>query len=209
KEPEYLLILPFTPRGKDNLIGWMAARCDGDQLGKLIFYQLPKQQLMYGPMQIESRIDQDQNISKDLTLWNQQGSRVLRGNIIALPVSGGFLYLESIYIQATEARMPQLKKVVLAMGDRLIYRDTFDQALADLTAAPMPTAVPSAPSPVSPASEKNVPSLAERLHRLRDQAEQLTRELETLEKETVKKKIQDRAWAGLSRSEGNRSEFQS
>ena len=111
----------------------MAARCDGDHLGNLIFYQLPKQQLMYGPMQIESRIDQDQNISKDLTLWNQQGSHVLRGNIIALPVTGGFLYVESIYIQATEARMPQLKKVVLAMGDRLIYRDTFDQALAELT----------------------------------------------------------------------------
>jgi uncharacterized membrane protein (UPF0182 family) len=187
KNPEYLLILPFTPRGKDNLIGWMAARCDGDQLGKLIFYQLPKQQLVYGPMQIESRIDQDQNISKDLTLWNQQGSHVLRGNIIALPVTGGFLYLESIYIQATEARMPQLKKVVLAMGDRLIYRDTFDQALADLTAAPAPAAVASTPTPASTASEKNVPTLAERLHRLRDQAEQLTRELETLEKETVKK----------------------
>ena len=133
KAPEFLLILPFTPRGKDNLIGWMAARCDGDHLGNLIFYQLPKQQLMYGPMQIESRIDQDQNISKDLTLWNQQGSHVLRGNIISLPVTGGFLYVESIYIQANEARMPQLKKVVLAMGDRLIYRDNFDQALAELT----------------------------------------------------------------------------
>jgi uncharacterized membrane protein (UPF0182 family) len=184
-ESEYLLILPFTPRGKDNLIGWMAARCDGDQLGKLIFYQLPKQQLMYGPMQIESRIDQDQNISKDLTLWNQQGSRVLRGSIIALPVTGGFLYLESIYIQATEARMPQLKKVVLAMGDRLIYRDTFDQALADLTGAPAPAAP--TPAPALAASEKNAPTLAERLHRLRDQAEQLTLELETLEKETIKK----------------------
>ena len=103
-----------------------------------IFFQLSKQQLMYGPMQIESRIDQDQNISKDLTLWNQQGSRVLRGNIIALPVSGGFLYVESIYIQATEARMPQLKKVVLAMGNRLIYRDTFDEALAELTGTPAP-----------------------------------------------------------------------
>jgi uncharacterized membrane protein (UPF0182 family) len=187
KEPEYLLILPFSPRGKDNLIGWMAARCDGDRLGKLIFYQLPKQQLMYGPMQIESRIDQDQNISKDLTLWNQQGSRVLRGNIIALPVTGGFLYLESIYIQATEARMPQLKKVVLAMGDRLIYRDTFDQALADLTAQAAPTAIATAQTPSAPGSEKNAPSLAERLHRLRDQAEQLTRELESLEKESVKK----------------------
>ena len=188
KEAEYLLILPFTPRGKDNLIGWMAARCDGDQLGKLIFYQLPKQQLMYGPMQIESRIDQDQNISKDLTLWNQQGSHVLRGNIIALPVTGGFLYLESIYIQAAEARMPQLKKVVLAMGDRLIYKDTFDQALADLTGAPAPPAAVAAPSaPAVATTEQNVPSLAERLHRLRDQAEQLARELESLEKETVKK----------------------
>jgi uncharacterized membrane protein (UPF0182 family) len=191
KEPEFLLILPFTPRGKDNLIGWMAARCDGDQLGSLIFYQLPKQQLMYGPMQIESRIDQDQNISKDLTLWNQQGSRVLRGSIIALPVTGGFLYVESIYIQATEARMPQLKKVVLAMGDRLIYRDTFDEALAELTGAPAPakstpTMVASTPPPTQGASG-NIPALAERLRQLREQAEQLARELEALEKQTVKK----------------------
>ena len=129
KQPEFLLVLPFTPRGKNNLIGWMAARCDGDHLGEVVFYQLSKQQLMYGPMQIESRIDQDQDISKDLTLWNQQGSHVLRGNMIALPVDGGFLYTESIYLQATEARMPQLKKVVLAMGDRLVYRDTFEEAL--------------------------------------------------------------------------------
>jgi uncharacterized membrane protein (UPF0182 family) len=187
KQPEYLLILPFTPRGKDNLIGWMAARCDGDQLGKLIFYQLPKQQLMYGPMQIESRIDQDQTISKDLTLWNQQGSRVLRGNIIALPVTGGFLYLESIYIQATEARMPQLKKVVLAMGDRLIYRDNFDEALADLTATAAPAVAPAPAAPTTAAGEKSQPSLAEQIHHLRDQAEQLAQELEKLEKEAVKK----------------------
>ena len=186
KQPEFLLILPFTPRAKDNLIGWMAARCDGDHLGDLVFFQLPKQQLVYGPMQIESRIDQDQNISKDLTLWNQQGSHVLRGNIIALPVTGGFLYVESIYIQATEARMPQLKKVVLAMGDRLIYRDTFDEALADLTGTPLPSkpeaaTVASASAPAT--AKQNAPSLAEQLHALRDQAEQLTRELEKLEKE--------------------------
>jgi len=187
KDPEFLMILPFTPRGKDNLIGWMAARCDGDKLGQLIFYQLPKQQLMYGPMQIESRIDQDQNISKDLTLWNQQGSRVLRGNIIALPVTHGFLYLESIYIQATEARMPQLKKVVLAMGDRLIYRDTFDEALAELTSTPAPAAAPTAPTVAATPAEQNVPSLAERLRQLHDQAEQLTRELESLEKQATKK----------------------
>ena len=189
KEPEFLLILPFTPRGKDNLIGWMAARCDGDRLGDLVYFQLSKQQLMYGPMQIESRIDQDQNISKDLTLWNQQGSHVLRGNIIALPVSGGFLYVESIYIQAGEARMPQLKKIVLAMGDRLIYRDTFSEALAELTGGTVPPgpALP-ATAPVSAATEQNLPALTERLGRLREEAEQLARELETLEKETQKKK---------------------
>ncbi len=121
-------------------------------LGKVVYFQLSKQQLMYGPMQIESRIDQDQNISKDLTLWNQQGSRVLRGNVIALPVTDGFLYVESIYIQANEARMPQVKKVVLAMGDRLIYRDTFQEALAELTGTPAvaPPAVSAATS--SPAA---------------------------------------------------------
>jgi len=159
-------------------------------LGNLIYFQLSKQQLMYGPMQIESRIDQDQNISKDLSLWNQQGSHVLRGSIIALPVSGGFLYVESIYIQATEARMPQLKKVVLAMGNRLIYRDTFGEALAELTggpasAAPALAAVTSAPAPA--ATGQSLPALAERLRRLRDLAAQLARELETLEKEARKK----------------------
>ena len=197
KDPEFLLVLPFTPRGKDNLIGWMAARCDGDQLGDLIFFQLSKQQLMYGPMQIESRIDQDQNISKDLTLWNQQGSHVLRGNVIALPVTGGFLYVESIYIQASEARMPQLKKVVLAMGDRLIYRDTFEQALADLTGGPgssPPAATAAAAAASSPAAaptpaaiQQPSTALAERISHLRDQAEQLAKELDALQKETQKK----------------------
>ena len=194
KSPEFLLMLPFTPRGKDNLIGWMAARCDGENLGKLIFYQLPKQQLMYGPMQIESRIDQDQNISKDLTLWNQQGSHVVRGNIISLPVTGGFLYVESIYIRATEARMPQLKKVVLAMGDRLIYRDTFDQALAELTGGAVPprTAPGAAASAQTaaapgPAPSNEIPALAERVRQIRDQAEQLVKELDQLQKDTGKK----------------------
>ena len=147
---------------------------------------------MYGPMQIESRIDQDQNISKDLTLWNQQGSHVLRGNIISLPVTGGFLYVESIYIQATEARMPQLKKVVLAMGDRLIYRDNFDQALAELTGGavlskPGPGAVASSQAPAPAAPGKNVADMAERVRQIRDQAEQLVQELEKLEKDAGKK----------------------
>ena len=197
KQPEFLLILPFSPRGKDNLIGWMAARSDADHLGELIYFQLSKQQLMYGPMQIESRIDQDQNISKDLTLWNQQGSHVLRGNIIALPVTGGFLYVESIYIQATEARMPQLKKVVLAMGDRLIYRDTFDQALSELQSGGSPSAPASSATAaasaaasaaaVAPGAAQSLPALSEQLKSLQNQAEQLARALEALQKQTEKK----------------------
>ncbi len=131
-EPEFILMLPFTPRNKDNLNGWMAARCDGDKLGELIFYQLSKQELYYGPNQIEAQINQEQQIARDLTLWNQQGSRVLRGEIIAMPVGDNFLYVESIYIQAESAQMPQLRKVVLAMGEQLVYEDTFEQALARL-----------------------------------------------------------------------------
>ena len=181
-QPEFILMLPFTPRGKDNLIGWMAARCDGEQLGELVFFQLSKQQLVFGPNQIESRINQNQDIAKDLTLWNQQGSRVLRGELLALPVGDTFLYVESIYIQAETARMPQLRKVVLAMGNRLIYEDTFEQALNRLSLGQFR---PSAETPRSdevsdaggeesaatPAADQAARDFASRLRRLREQAQ--------------------------------------
>ena len=190
-EPEFLLMLPFTPSNKDNLIGWMAARCDGDSLGELIFYQLSKQELVYGPNQIEAQINQEQQIARDLTLWNQQGSRVLRGEMIALPVGENFLYVESIYIQAESARMPQLRKVVLAMGDDLVYEDTFEQALAALgsidigaTASLMAGgsgagAETASASPRAPA----VPTLAERLSILQRQARQLAEAIADLQRE--------------------------
>ncbi len=132
-QSEFLLMTPFTPRGKDNLIGLMAARCDGPHLGEIVVLMLSKQELIFGPMQIAARINQDQTISKDLTLWNQQGSQVLRGQTLVLPVGNTFLYVDPIYIQATQARMPQLKKIVLAVGNRLIYADTYDDALAQLS----------------------------------------------------------------------------
>jgi uncharacterized membrane protein (UPF0182 family) len=123
----------FTPLSKENLIGVMLARCDGDKLGEVVVLQLSKQELTLGPMQINARINQDQNISKDLTLWNQQGSQVLQGQTLVLPVGDTFLYMSPIYLQATQARMPQLKKVVLAVGNRLIYADTYGEALAKLS----------------------------------------------------------------------------
>ena len=134
KEPEFLLMIQFTPRNKQNLIGLMAVRCDGEHLGELVFLQLPKQEVISGPLQVEALINQDQNISKDLTLWNQQGSQVLRSQILTLPIDHTFLYVEPIYIQAAQARMPQLRKVALVRGSTLIYADTYEQALAQLQA---------------------------------------------------------------------------
>jgi hypothetical protein len=133
-------MIPFTPRNRDNLIGLMMARCDGEHLGEKVVMLLSKQEIILGPMQIEARINQDQNISKDLTLWNQQGSQVLRGQMLVLPVEDTFLYVEPVYIQASQAKMPQLKKVALAMGNNLVYADTYQQALAELTGENLPEA---------------------------------------------------------------------
>jgi uncharacterized membrane protein (UPF0182 family) len=130
--PEFLLLTTFTPANKDNLIGVMYARCDGEHLGELLFGQLAKQNIIYGPMQIAARVNQDQNISKDLSLWDQRGSSVLRGQTLVLPIDNSFLYVEPIYIQSSQTSMPQLKKVALAMGNKLAYADTYEQALAQL-----------------------------------------------------------------------------
>jgi uncharacterized membrane protein (UPF0182 family) len=155
--PEFMLITTFTPANKDNLIGVMYARCDGEHLGELVFEQLTKQNIIYGPMQIDARINQDQNISKDLTLWNQQGSQVLRGQTLVLPIDNSFLYVEPIYIQASQASMPQLKKVALAMGNRLAYADTYEAALSQLIASlggsgPPSESAGAAPTPVTTAA---------------------------------------------------------
>jgi hypothetical protein len=160
KDPEFLLMIQFTPRNKQNLIGLMAARSDGQHLGELVFLQLPKQEVISGPLQVEALINQDQNISKDLTLWNQQGSQVLRSQILTLPIDQTFLYVAPIYIQAAQARMPQLKKVALVRGSTLIYADTYEQALAQLQAEqggkPVQILTPTAP-PGSPVSSTAAP----------------------------------------------------
>ena len=149
---EFLLITPFTPANKNNLIGFMAARCDGEHLGEVVFEQLSKQNIIFGPMQIDARINQDQNISRDLTLWSQHGSQVLRGQTLVLPIENTFLYVEPIYIQSTQASMPELKKVALAMGNQLAYADTYELALTQLIQAVGGTQVPTATRQVQPAS---------------------------------------------------------
>jgi uncharacterized protein len=165
-QPEFMLTIPFTPRGKQNLIAMMLARCDGPDLGEIVFLDLPKQQIIPGPMQVEALINQDQTISKDLTLWNQQGSQVLRSQILILPIDNTFLYVAPIYLQAAQARMPQLKKLALVVGSTLIYDDTYDKAIADLEAVQKGQAQPlhapeanggsgAAPTPVQSAAPSN------------------------------------------------------
>ncbi len=182
KDPEFLLMIQFTPRNKQNLIGVMAARCDGEHLGELVFLQLPKQEVIPGPLQVEALINQDQNISKDLTLWNQQGSQVLRSQILTLPIDQTFLYVAPIYIQAAQARMPQLKKVALVRGSTLIYADTYEQALAQLQAVqggkPVQVLTPSAPagsppgtqvtSAAPPPSDSRIDNIRSHLQRYRE-----------------------------------------
>ncbi len=194
---EFVLLTSFTPRSKQNLIGVMIARCDGEHLGELDVLKVSKEKMTLGPMMISARIDQDQTISKDLTMWNQQGSQVIRGQMLVLPINHSFLYVEPIYLKASQARMPQLQKVVLGMGERIVYSDTYDQALAELagssgtspSAPATTTSTTTAPAPASPGSNSAVvQSIREHLRRYREFAGQgrlaeAGKELEAIESE--------------------------
>jgi hypothetical protein len=129
---EFVEILPFTPANRNNLIGWIAGRSDGANYGTTVVYDFPKTRLIDGPQQIEARIDQNAQLSGQLTLWNQQGSHVLRGSLLVIPSGRALLYAEPIYLQAQQSPMPELRLVVLALQDKLAYGTTFQAALAAL-----------------------------------------------------------------------------
>jgi hypothetical protein len=129
---EFVEILPFTPANRNNLIGWIAGRCDGSKYGTAVVFDFPKSRLVDGPQQIEARIDQNAQLSGQLTLWNQQGSHVLRGSLLVIPSGRALLYAEPIYLQAQQSPMPELRLVVLALQDKLAYGPTFQSALASL-----------------------------------------------------------------------------
>src|SRR4029077_3267635 len=130
--PEFVEVLPFTPANRNNLIGWIAGRSDGAHYGDLVVYDFPKTRLIDGPLQVEARIDQNAQLSGQLSLWNQQGSRVRRGSLLVMPLGRALLYAEAIYLQAERSPMPELRLVVLALQDRLAYGPTFESALAGL-----------------------------------------------------------------------------
>ena len=129
---EFALIQPFTPNNKDNLIAWLAARSDGENYGHLIAYRFPKQELIFGPLQIEARIDQNPEISAQITLWDQGGSEVIRGNLLVLPIDNSLLYIEPLYLQAENGQIPELRRVVLASNNEIVMAETLVEGLSAL-----------------------------------------------------------------------------
>ncbi len=132
RKNEFVLIQPFTPASRNNMIGWMAGRSDGENYGKLLVYNFPKSRLIDGPIQIEARIDQNSQLSGQFTLWNQQGSRVIRGHLLVIPIGRGLMFVEPIYLQAVQSPMPELRLVVLATQEKLAYGQTFSEAMNSL-----------------------------------------------------------------------------
>ncbi|MEM9450013.1 MAG: UPF0182 family protein [Cyanobacteria bacterium P01_E01_bin.6] len=129
---EFILILPFTPKDKGNMISWLSARSDGDQYGKLLLYEFPKQGLVYGPNQIESRIDQNPEISSQLTLWNQQGSRVIRDDLLVIPIEGSLLYVKPVYLSAEQRELPELKRVIVTYDTQTVMATSLEEAFQEL-----------------------------------------------------------------------------
>ena len=129
QELQYLLMTPFTPQNRDNMIAWMAAKCDFPEYGQLIVYQLPKERLTFGPIQVEAMIDQNTVISEQLSLWDQRGSRVIRGNLIVIPIEKSFLYVEPVYLTAEGTNIPQLKRVIVSAGDKVVMEPTLEESL--------------------------------------------------------------------------------
>jgi hypothetical protein len=178
--PEYIQMLPYTPRQKDNLAAWMVARSDGDNYGQLMVFQLPKQTVIFGPRQIAARISQDQVIAPQITLWNQQGSEVIQGALLVIPIEESLVYIRPMYLRAANGRIPELKRVVVAYQNQIVMEETLDAALARLfpaggaREAPRATAQPA--RPVEPAASGALAELAAQAQRHYESALRAQRE---------------------------------
>jgi uncharacterized membrane protein (UPF0182 family) len=161
-QEEFLLMLPFTPVNKNNTIGWLAARCDGDNYGKLLAYLFPKERLVYGPSQIENRIQQDTTITEQLALWSRGGSNVIRGNLLLIPISKSNLYVEPVFLQAETGGLPELKRVIVSAGDQIAMQPTLASSIEAIfgAAATTPTAPPAQPPATTPTTPSTPPALA-------------------------------------------------
>lgn len=169
-----VLMLPFNPRGKSNMVDWVAARCDYPHYGKLINYSFPPGKLVNGTQQFESLVDQQTDISEQITLWSQAGSRVIRGNTLVIPVEGSLLYVEPLYLEATNPAIPQLKRVIVGFGDRVVMRQTLEEALQALFGAapePQPGPEPEPQPEPQPQPEGDLAALIQQANQLYDEAQ--------------------------------------
>jgi hypothetical protein len=170
EQEEFVLILPFLPAGKPNATAWLAARSDGDQYGKLLSFRFPTDKVISGPLQVDNRIDQNTTISQQISLWNTSGSQVIRGNLLMIPIGEGNLFVEPIYLQATEGQLPELKRVVVVNGNNIAMEETLERALEVVlgqaqasapTDEPPPTTVPTpAPGETPPPAPTPAPTTA-------------------------------------------------
>jgi uncharacterized membrane protein (UPF0182 family) len=178
--PEYIQMLPYTPRQKDNLAAWMVARSDGNNYGQLMVFQLPKQTVIFGPRQIAARISQDQVIAPQITLWNQQGSEVIQGALLVIPIEESLIYIRPLYLRAANGRIPELKRVVVAYQNRIVMEETLDAALARLFPAagarPSTAATAQPVRTVEPAASRAMGELAAQAQRHYERALQAQRE---------------------------------
>jgi hypothetical protein len=180
---EYIYMVPFTPRGKDNLAAWMVARNDGAEYGRLRVYRLSRQRLVFGPVQIENRINQNTEISRQISLWDQRGSRVIRGDLLVIPIEESLLYVQPLYLQAEGGRIPELKRVVVAYENQVVMGETLDAALAQLFggAGPGPAPEPAEPAEAvetAPSADTGLRALTAEARRRYETALEKQRELE-------------------------------
>jgi uncharacterized membrane protein (UPF0182 family) len=157
RDPEYIQMLPFTPRQKDNLAAWMVARSDGEHYGRLVVFQFPKQTVIFGPRQMASRISQDQVIAPQITLWNQQGSEVIQGTMLIIPIEESLVYIRPLYLRANNGKIPTLTRVIVAYQNQIVMEETLDEALdrlfADQREAPTKVEEPRKAEPSLPGTE--------------------------------------------------------
>jgi len=149
---EFILMLPMVPHNRDNMVAWLAARCDGSSYGSLIEYAFPKDKLIFGPAQIEARIDQDTNISQQLSLWNQTGSRVIRGNLLVIPIDDTVLYVEPLYLRAEQRELPEIKRVIASSGDHVAMSQHAAELFSSLFGKPEEVSPPAGVAPAPPSA---------------------------------------------------------
>ncbi|HXZ87498.1 MAG TPA: UPF0182 family protein, partial [Candidatus Binataceae bacterium] len=183
KNPEYILMLPMVPQGRDNMIAWLAARCDGTDYGHLFEFSFSKDKLFYGPFQIQARINQNPEISQQYSLWNQMGSKVILGNLLVIPVEDSLLYVEPLYIRAQDGQLPELKRVLASYSDRTVMGDDLDSTLAALFKGPAggaPVVAKASAPAVQVAATQPPPPSANLPPDLRDAADHYNRALKAL-----------------------------